>query len=227
MFIQAIAAYAVACIAPLVAFAGPMPPIPETAYEIIDDFSYLQPTTAWKPMAGSKPVSLVEIEGKKALRMRCNFQGTRMDRVSWDHDLKLDLIMCKGLQFLFFCRDASPVAYFTVYLHSGDGWYRAQFDAPVSAQWSVIKIDKNAASVEGRPAGWDKVDTIRVSAWRGQDTDTEFYIAAMGTFGTGGKIMVVRGDSAADQAPDELEAVRRYAGVMTEFLDRAGLPKSV
>ena len=223
MSTRVIAAYALACVAPLVAFAERIPPMPETTYDIIDDFSHPEPATVWKPMAGSKPVSLVKIGGRTALRMRCNFQGTRMDRASWDHEVKLDLVMCRGLQFLFFCPNASPVAHFTVYLHSGDGWYRVPFDAPASAAWSIITIDKNAANVEGRPAGWDEVDTIRISAWRGQDTDTEFYIAAMGTFGTGGQIMVVRGDSAAAQAPNELESVRRYAGVMSELLDRAGL----
>lgn len=215
--------FVVMCIAPLVASASSIPPIPGTTYETVDDFSYTQPATAWKPMAGSKPVSVVEIDGKKALRMSCNFQGTRMDRASWDCELKLDLTMCKGLQFLFFCRDTSPVAYFTVYLHSGDGWYRAPFDAPASAEWSVIEIDKSATGIEGQPAGWGKIDTIRISAWRGQDEDTEFYISAMGSFGTGGKIMVIRGDSAARQAPNELDAVKRYTSVMTELLDRASL----
>ena len=223
MSVRILILFVVMCIAPLVAFAGSIPPIPGTTYETVDDFSYTRPATAWKPMAGSKPVSVVEIDGKKALRMPCNFQGTRMDRASWDCELKLDLTMCKGLQFHFFCRDTSPVAYFTIYLHSGDGWYRAPFDAPASAEWSAIEIDKSATGIEGQPAGWSKIDTIRISAWRGQDTDTEFYISAIGLFGTGGKIMVIRGDSAARQAPSELDAVKRYTGVMTELLDRAGL----
>jgi uncharacterized lipoprotein YddW (UPF0748 family) len=215
----------IASVTPSVMIAESLPPIPKTKYKTVDDFSYSRQTAAmsWKPMTGSKPVSLVEIDGKKALRMLCNFHGTKTDRASWDRNLKLDFTMCKGLQFLFYCRDTSPVASFTVYLHSGDGWYRGQFDAPASAKWSAIKIHKNATDIEGQPAGWGSIDTIRISAWRGQDIDTEFYIAAIGQFGTGGKIVVVRGDSAASQAPDELKAVRQYTNIMGEFLDRAGL----
>ncbi|KPL23308.1 MAG: hypothetical protein AMJ75_06335 [Phycisphaerae bacterium SM1_79] len=208
-----------------VAIAETVTPIPETTYEIIDDLSYSQQTaqTLWKPMTGSKSVSLVEIEGKKALKMPCNFHSTKFDRASWDRELKLDLTMCKGLQFLFYCQDSLPVSSFSVYLHSGDGWYRGKFAAPSSAGWAFVKIHKNSTDVEGRPAGWSGVDTIRISAWRGQDLDTAFYITDLGLFGSGGKIIVVRGDSVAKEAPNELKAVKQYTNIMAEFLYRAGL----
>jgi len=41
------------------------------------------------------------------------------------------------------------------------------------------------------------------------------------------RIVIVRGDSAASEAPDELESVKRYTRVMTEFFDRAGLSHTV
>jgi hypothetical protein len=112
--------------------------------------------------------------------MPCQFQGNRIDRASWDRHLNLDLAWRTGLQFLFYCRDAAPVANFTVYLHSGDGWYRGNFDASSTTLWTPVQIHKKDMAVEGQPAGWGKVDTLRISAWRGQDVDTEFYIAAMG-----------------------------------------------
>ncbi|HIJ53557.1 MAG TPA: family 10 glycosylhydrolase [Planctomycetes bacterium] len=225
MSIKLTAVLVVACVAQSVAIAGPVPLIPETAYEIIDDLSYSEATaqTSWRPMTGSKSVSLVEIEGKKALKMPCNFYGTKFDRSSWDRELKLDLTMCKGVQFLFYCHDASSIGSFRVYFHSGDGWYRGKFAAPASAGWTVVKIHKNSTDIEGRPAGWSKVDTIRISAWRGQDVDTAFYITALGLFGSGGKIIVVRGDSVANEIPNELKAVKQYANIMARFLDRVGL----
>jgi uncharacterized lipoprotein YddW (UPF0748 family) len=224
-----IIAIIITCAFSSVALAVSVPSIPEPAYKIVDDFSYSQGTAAtdWKPMAGSKPVSLVEIEGGKTLRMQCNFRGTKIERASWDGSLKFDLTMCKGLQFLFYCPDPMPVANFAVYLHSGDGWYRGGFDAPASDGWAVVRINKNAANIEGRPAGWGKIDTVRISAWRGQDIDTEFYIAAMGVFGTAGRIVIVRGDSVASEAPNELDSVKLYAQVMSDFFDRAGLSHTV
>ena len=174
-------------------------------------------------MAGTKPVSVIKVGGRKALRMPCNFHGTKFDRASWDRRLTLDLAMCNGVQFLSFCRDPSPVASFSIYFHSGNGWYRSTFDAPGSARWSSIKIYKKTAQIEGQPAGWGKVDTIRISAWRGRDVDTEFYITAFGLLGADAKIVIVRGDSAAREMPDEKNAVTRYTDVMAELLDRTGL----
>ncbi len=224
-----IIALIITCAFSSVALAASVPSIPEPAYKIVDDFSYSQRTaaTVWKPMAGSKPVSLVEIDGRKTLRMQCSFRGTKIDRASWDGSLKLDLTMCKGLQFLFYCPDPMPVASFAVYLHSGNGWYRGGFDAPASDGWAAVRINKNATNIEGQPAGWGKIDTIRISAWRGRDVDTEFYIAALGVFGTAGKIVIVRGDSVASEAPNELNAIKQYTQVMSEFFDRAGLSHTI
>jgi hypothetical protein len=127
-----IIAIIITCAFSSVTLAASVPPIPEPAYKIVDDFSYSQRTavTAFKPMAGSKTVSLVEIDGRKTLRMQCSFRGTKIERASWDSSLNLDLTMCKGLQFLFYCPDPSPVASFVIYLHRGGGWYRGGFDAP-------------------------------------------------------------------------------------------------
>ncbi len=205
--------------------AEEIPPIPATDYEVVDDLSYSQPTAQalWEPMARTQPVSVVDIHGGKALRMPCHFQDNKVERASWDRRLNLDLAWRTGLQFLFYCRDVTPVANFTVYLHSGDGWYRGDFSPSATSMWVPVQIHKKDMAVEGHPSGWGKVDTIRISAWRGQDVDTEFYIAALGLFGKGGKIAIVRNDSVAASAPGELDSVKRYTDVMAQFLDRAGL----
>jgi len=194
--------------------------------EALAGFSYAaeQAARAWEPMAGSPAVSVATIAGKAAFRMRCNFSGTDIDRASWDHAIVQDLAMCRGVQFLFYCSDPSPVASFTMYLHSDGGWYRGNFDAPVVGQWVRVRVSKADMHVEGRPGGWSKIDTIRISAWRGQDGDTEFFLTDFALFGTDTKIVVVRGDSAAEHAPSEVGAVREYTSVMAELLDRANLP---
>jgi hypothetical protein len=152
--------------------AAEMPPIPATDYEVVDDLSYPQQTAQalWEPMGQTEPVSVVDVQGGKALRMPCNFQDTKIERASWDRRLKLDLAWRTGLEFLFYCRDPAPVASFSVYLHSGDGWYRGSFDAASTAGWTSVRIHKKDMGVEGHPAGWSNVDTVRISAWRGQDT---------------------------------------------------------
>ncbi len=135
--------------------------------------------------------------------------------------------MCQGVQFLFYCSDPSPVAYFTLYLHSEDGWYRGAFDAPAEGQWVPIRVSKADMDVEGHPGGWSQIDTMRISAWRGQNRDTEFYVTDFALFGGGAKIVIIRGDSAAEFAPTEMGSVREYTGVMAGLLERANLPHLV
>ena len=78
-------------------------------------------------MTGSKAVRVVEIDGRNTLKMTCNFKGTDIERASWDLPIKLDLTDRRGFQFMMYARDAAPVGHFTVYFHSGDGWYSATF----------------------------------------------------------------------------------------------------
>lgn len=205
--------------------AQELPLVPVTTYEVVDDLSYSrqEAQTLWEPMAGTKAASIVEIQGRKALRMPCYFRGNKVERASWDRQLRLDLAWHAGVQFLFYCRDASGVSSFSVYLHSGEGWYRGNFEASSTSAWTAVRIEKKDMAVEGHPAGWGKVDIIRISAWRGQDVDTEFYLAALGLFGGGGKIAIIQNDSVAGSAPEELNAVMQYTEVMAQFLDRVGL----
>lgn len=174
-------------------------------------------------MSGSLPVDIVQMAGQKAARMRCNFNGTRIDRASWDCSVNLDLTMSKGVEFDFYCADASPVSHFSMYFHSGKGWYSAGFSPAVSKGWNKVRIAKNSTSVEGAPAGWGNIDMIRISAWRGGNVDMVFYMKELSVFGDGAKIIIVRADSTAQKSPGELKSVSQFTDSMAQFLDAAGL----
>ncbi|MBM4034589.1 MAG: hypothetical protein FJ291_22835 [Planctomycetes bacterium] len=202
-----------------------MPPAPPKAdHPPCDDLS--QPA-AWKPMWGTAPAEALALEGRRALRLPCNLKGTKHERASWDRELKLDLTACQGLQFDLFCADASPVSHFSLYLHSGDGWYATGFAPEVAGQWCHVKIDKTDTRMEGTPAGWGVVDTIRVSAWRGANRDTEFYIANLGLLGADASIAIIRGESAAKTRPGEAGSVATFTKAVADTLDRLGLAYAV
>jgi uncharacterized lipoprotein YddW (UPF0748 family) len=196
---------------------------------IIDDFSAGQQAArgAWSPMTGSPPVSIARIDGKNALRMVCNFRDTQMPRASWDRKVSLDLTGRKGVQFLFRADRIASVGHFNVYFRSGAGWYTASLEAPGKAGWGLVKILKRDCGSEGQPAGWGKIDTIRISAWRGGRTDGEFQIAELAAFGSGGAIAIIRGDSAAAKAPGEAKSVQQYANVIAGLLDSIGLDYTI
>ena len=211
------------------------PPVPappaDVGYDVLDAFTYTQTEAQrlWRPMTGSKGVRVVDIGGRKALQLPCNFQGTDIERASWDRLIKLDLTDRRGIQFMMYSRNAAPVGHFSLYFHSGDGWYSATFTPPPDGRWGAVRIDKSATRIEGRPGGWGRIDRVRISAWRGRDVDTELHIAALGMLGEAckAKLVVVRGDWAARQNPGEARAVAECAQRVTRLLDGLGQPYMV
>ncbi|HUT34974.1 MAG TPA: family 10 glycosylhydrolase [Planctomycetota bacterium] len=210
--------------------AGERMPPPKADYPLADDLSYPNAQAAqaaWKAMWGTAGVEVVEADGRRALRMPCNLKGTRHDRASWDRAVKLDLTACRGLQFDLFCADASPVSHFSLYMQSGGGWYATGFAPEAPGQWCHVKIDKTDTRMEGTPAGWGTIDTIRISAWRGKDVDTEFTIANLGLLGADAPIAIIRGESAAKTRPDEAQSVAIFTKAVADTLDRLGLACAV
>ena len=132
---------------------------------------------AWRPMRGTTPATAATLQGRKVLRLPCDFASSNAERASWDRAVKLDLAASRGIQFEVLCRNAVPVSYFSIYLQSGAGWYHATFFPESVTDWSTIAIDKTEMNSEGKPAGWDQIRTIRISAWRGKNLNTEFYLS--------------------------------------------------
>ena len=207
------------------------PELPKATYPLIDSCSYADDEAAraaWEPLAGTADVSLVEVNGRKALRMPCNLAGTEIARASWDRMVELDLTACRGIQFRFFCADVSAVSNFSVFLRSGEGWYATSFTPTTQTAWNTVVLNRSRIRTDtgtpGEPAGFGEINTIRISAWRGQDKDTEFYIADIGLIGADAKIVVVSPDSLAEKSPGKARSVRRFVETLTRFLDELDVP---
>ena len=200
---------------------------------IIDDCQFpsaLAAQSAWKPMRGTPPVAVTNLAGRKALRLECEFTGTKSERASWDRAGTLDLSSCRGIQFELLCRDATPVSYFSVYFQSGEGWYHATFYPESSNDWNTIVLDKSAFGIEGQPAGWGKIRTLRLSAWRGQDRNTTLLVRDLrltGALGRDALVGIVRGDSVAQESVAEARSVEQFTGIITEQLQDVGVGSAV
>ena len=160
---------------------------------------------AWRPVENSAPVTTTEVEGRRAVRFPCRFKGTKGGRGCWDHSLALDLTAARGLQFGFYCRDARPISGFTVYLKSGNGWYKwyRRFTGPGPAGWDTFRIDKSEAAKEDAPAGWGRIEVIRLSAWRGADEDTEFCVSELARIGVAPPAPVAPAATPAPLEPEQ------------------------
>jgi len=198
------------------------------ATTLIDALAYADDAAAraaWQAMDKDiAPASVAEIDGKKALRLRCNFKGTRIQRGSWDKAVTLDLTASEGIQFKVLCRDTSSIGSFSFYLQSGDGWYNASFAPTERTGWSTVEIRKEDMGTEDKPGGWASIRTIRVSAWRGGNEDAEFFLSDLRLLAGDPRIVIVRGESAVKS---DAEGIRQYTGNVAQFLRDLGLPYSV
>jgi uncharacterized lipoprotein YddW (UPF0748 family) len=207
---------------PAVAPAAPAPAAP-----LFKDADEKAAQAAWQPMGGSAPVSVAEVGGVRAVRFPCKFRDTKEERASWDRAVKLDLTACRAIRFRMFCREPSPVSSFVIYFQSGDGWYTASFAAEGGEKWADVTVEKDETRIEGRPAGWGNISTIRISAWRGAAKDTEFYLADFTLLGQAAAVAVVRGESAARSAPGEVESVVQFTGTVVRALRDLGVEYTV
>ncbi|MDO8542372.1 MAG: hypothetical protein Q7S40_18185 [Opitutaceae bacterium] len=168
---------------------------------------------AWRPMKGTAPAAAANVQGRAAVRLPCNFAGTTFERASWDRTVNADLATCRGIQFEFFCPNPSPVSQFSIYFQSGGGWYSTTFQPEATNAWCTVVINKHATRIEGEPAGWNRISTIRVSAWRGQGTDTEICLRNFrpaGVLGIDASVAILRAESVARGSPAEARSVDQF-----------------
>lgn len=183
----------------------------------------------WMPMAASPAAETVQVDGREVVRFRCDFATTTCERASWDVHQPLDLSSASGIQFDLLCTNPAPISSFVAYFESPPGWYRCEFSPESVDGWETIVLDKARAHPEGQPGGWDKVRTFRVSAWRGQDRDTQFLLGDLRATdgGADAPIAVLRADGAARKSADEAGAVERYATGLADGLRAVDLPFAV
>ncbi len=138
------------------------------AHIALDNFSYSQSAAerAWKPSSTSPRV----VAGREGLDLPCPFK-TDIPRVYWDRTLSLDLSRHTSFEIELSCDRPKALRSLNIYLKSGNGWYIGNVPIPESGRQEVRLLKKDFA-VEGKPAGWHRIEALRLSAWRGVPEDT-------------------------------------------------------
>ena len=147
-------------------------PIRAAASELVlDDFPYTTADAAraaWKAAEGTPPVELIEPGQPDGLKILAPFAAQPgLRRIVVDRDVHLDL-SAPGEFTLEVATDApGALAELTFYFRSGDGWYTARGLLRKQA-WQTLRFSKTAFRTEGTPAGWHRIDGVRIAAWRGR-----------------------------------------------------------
>ncbi len=193
---------------------------------LIDDFEYADAAEAaehWRSAEGSPPVQIMARPtptGTTALTLPCDFSRQRRnDRVVYDRDVDLDLVDYGTIVFDFYAQDPAPIRGGTLYFRSGNGWYGAGFG--IQRGWNQIRLGKGAFRSEGSPAGWDRVDRVRIAIWKSRDLDTVCAVDYL--HARGESLVVVAGRSRGSDA----QATRETAERVGDLLDAAGIPHGI
>ncbi|MGD9874795.1 MAG: glycoside hydrolase family 10 protein [Kiritimatiellia bacterium] len=143
------------------------------------------------------------------------------DRVYWDQAVSLDLSSFTSLEMDLSCRRPESIRSLGIYLKSGSGWY--VWNKPLAyAGRQTVLMPKNLFSIEGTPAGWHRIEAVRVSPWRGNAENTE--ISIYGLFGRADEILIMKG---THTDPAEQAAARRAAERLSDWLADLNLPHGI
>lgn len=131
---------------------------------VIDDFSSPE---AWRPI-GEAPAPAPDDGGGLILGVPF---ASGLDRVYWDRDGQWDLSSATAFQLELGCDHPAAMRSLAIYCKSGNGWYI--WSKPLQAAGrQIITLRKTEFTSEGHPAGWNNIEKIRVSPWKGQAINT-------------------------------------------------------
>jgi uncharacterized lipoprotein YddW (UPF0748 family) len=177
--------------------------------------------TAWVVSEkGSPDVQTLDVAGRPLLSLPCNFASNTSWRVSWDHPGRWDLSACQTVRVEFMV-DRDRPAEIILYFRSGEGWFGRNVTAAPGA--TTIDIARQKFTPEGKPAGWDRIDAIRVSVQRDEAADRVIQLASITAVQRVGKIVIYRND-AGIQAES---GVPQHVQQMSDRLQRLGLAHDI
>ena len=196
---------------------------------VIDSFDYPSERAAqgaWRPSAGSPPMQLVRSNAGRAGAFLCDW-NTVDKRVCYDRSIKLDLSRFGRITLWVYADRPETIRAGNIYFESDQGWYVASFNVSQKG-WQQIAIDRVAFGLEGSPAGWHKIQTVRLVFWRAAGEQAEKVMVALDQIEAhSAPIVVVRGELTIRRGSPEAPSVSLYAGNVAKLLREAGFNYTV
>lgn len=149
------------------------------------------------------------------------------NRVLWDFSLPFDFMKADELSFDLRVDDLSGIKHASMHLKSGDGWYTTGLPVQTEGEWQRIRWNRRRrVSREGKPAGLDRIDAIRLSFYRTDERKTTTAVVADFALSVvrDARVLVLRGETSAQRRPKEAKDFRRLATVFESALERLNVP---
>lgn len=146
----------------------------------LDKFEYKDSASlraVWQPVGESKaPEATMGADMVRAAKLPCHFSTLKDWRVYWDRDIKVDLSKSEQITVKLKSPDPTAVGQAILYFRSGAGWYRMPAFS-VGPRWEAKVLARSQAAAEDSPAGWDKVDHMRIGFIPASKRDTAVELA--------------------------------------------------
>ncbi len=146
--------------------------------ETLDSFDYRNTDAArqaWRT-TGGLPVEMIDCDGRRVLKLDGNPGDDSHPRRSCiDRKVNLDLEGVGEFTLSVATNQPQATEYVSLYFRSGGGWYSMSSGFRHKG-WQTLHFFRSKAQAEGKPAGWNKIDAIRISFWRAGPQDAVFLL---------------------------------------------------
>jgi len=168
--------------------------------DVLDDFDYpstAEAQAAWLNRGLSPKVTMADTGPwgtERVMTLPCDFTVVP-DRCYWDRLDSWDLSGHPMFELELYVPDPGAVGLFTLYFRSGNGWYAFSHDITL-AGWQTLSFVAGDFEELGTPAGWDQVDTVRLSPWKESEVATEMAVRELRAFSP--RVFILRDDASPD-----------------------------
>ena len=186
---------------------------PASASRLVEGFAPAS-AAAWKPFLQSP--AAVPAPGGVAFPLPFS---RAVDRAAWDKPLNADLSAAVAFELDLACALPDALRGLGLYFKSGNGWYVATQPLAHSGP-QTLAYAKSDFAAEGSPAGWHRIDGIRLSPWKGQPRDVPLVLQRL--VAVEGPLVVVRGTTSCPDAGSRAVAAKT-ADRVSRLLVEAGI----
>ena len=196
--------------------------LPSFGSQALDSFQYLDNRTA-RTIWVAKDHSPFPNRMPDGLRLDLPFKKGSRDRVYWQRDVGLNLSNATSFQLDLTCEAPDAMRSLAVYFKSGAGWYIWNRPLTQTGRQS-IHMPKTAFSVEGSPRGWQHIEAIRISPWKGKSINT--HLIMHGLASQRDSVLLVQGTRSI-QGDSEKRAAEVVARRVGGWLSSAGISHNI
>lgn len=194
------------------------------AQQVLDGFDYADTAAArqaWVAGEGTPPVEVRAEDGRAVLGLAAPFAAkTDLRRSVIDRKVNLDLSAPGEFTLELASEAPAGAGQISLYFRSGSGWYAAGGGLSKKG-WQTLSFPKKAFRVEGTPAGWGKIDGIRIAVWRGDGIDTVLKLRRLAAVTH--EVAIIVPNAAGRQGNGEQRTARDTAALVAGMLVELGL----